>query len=141
MYGGVWLLCTVIIHWAFTVVGLVAIGLLLFEDIIPYHGQDSAQMRFIARQVHTKCCEASGVFSICSVLFVFGLPHRGFNISTLVKLLGGPSLFHLVIAITYFKFQESCLKQPEQQHHVSPGALSWCVAYYCAAFWSMIDDK
>ena len=139
MYGSVWFFCTVIIHWACTVVGLVAIGLLLFEDIIPYYGQDSAPKRYLARQIHRKCYEASGVLSICSVLFVFGLPHCGFNISTLAKLLGGPSLFHLVIAITYFKFQESCVKQPEQQHQVSPGVLSWCIAYYCAAF--LVNDR
>lgn len=98
-------------------------GLLLFEDIIPYYGQDSAQKRFSARPVHMKCCEASRVFSIYSVLFVFGLPHSGLNISTLAKLLGGPSLFHFVIAMAYSKFQESCLKSAEQQHQVSPGVV------------------
>ena len=49
-------------HLACTVVGLVAIGLLFFEDILPYHSEDFAQKRFIARHVFMKCREASIVF-------------------------------------------------------------------------------
>ena len=110
-------------HLACTVIGLVAIGLLLFEDIIPCHDEDSPQKRRIARQVHKRCYEASTVFSVYSVLFVLGLPHNGLNIATIVKLLGGPSLFHLVIAMTYLKFHKSCLSHPQQQHQVSLGVL------------------
>lgn len=95
---------------------------LLFQDIIQYRGQDSTQARNVAEEIHTKCCEASGVFSIYSMLFVFGLPHFGTNVFTLLRLLAGPSFFHLVIAMTYYTFKESCLKQPEQQQQqVSPG--------------------
>ena len=105
-------------------IGLVAIGLLLFEDIIPNHDEDSPQKRRIARQVHIRCCEASTAFFVYSVLFVFGLPHSGLNVATIVKLLGGPSLFHLVIAMTYLKFHKSCLSKPQQQRQVSLGVLS-----------------
>ena len=108
-------------RWACTVVGLVAIGLLFFEDILPYHSEDSSQKRRIAEHVFRKCREASEVFSIYSMIFAFGLPHSGLNITTVVKLLGGPTLFHWLIAKTYSKFEMGCVKQPEPQHPVSSG--------------------
>ena len=103
-----------VMHLACTVIGLVVIGLLLFEDIIPYHNEGSSQKRQIAEQVHIGSRDASIVFSVYSVLFVFGLPHSGLEMSTIVKLLGGPSLFHLVIAMNYFNFYNSCLSKPHQ---------------------------
>ena len=116
-------LCTVLMYWLHTVVGVVAMWQLLFEDIIQYRGQDSAQARNVAKEIHMKCCEASRVFFIYSMLFVLGLPEFGLNTFTLLRLLAGPSLFHFVIAFIYSRFKESCLKQPEQQQqHVSPGA-------------------
>lgn len=94
--------------------------LLLFEDIIPYHGQDSAQKRLVAKEVHTSCWRASGVFSIYSVLFVLRLHHAEVT-ATIVRMLSGPSLFHLVIAITYVKLWQSCFKNAVQQRQVSKG--------------------
>ena len=113
-----------VMHLACTVIGLVVIGLLLFEDIIPYHNEGSSQKRQIAEQVHIGSRDASIVFSVYSVLFVFGLPHSGLKMATIVKLLCGPSFFHLVIARTHFKFHTSCFSQPQQQQQVSQGVLS-----------------
>lgn len=104
-------------HWACTVAGLVANGLLLFEDILPYHSEDSNHMRQIAGHIFKKSSEASIVFCIYSVVFVFGLPNSGL-LTILVKLLCGPTLFHGLIAMTYSKFQMGCLKKPEQQQHL-----------------------
>ena len=104
-----------ILHWACAVVGLVAIGLLFFEDILPYRSEDFALKRRIAEHVFMKCDEASKVFSMYSMVFAFGLPHSGLKMATLVKLLGGPTLFHWLIAMTYSKLKMGCLKQPEQQ--------------------------
>ena len=108
-------------------VGVVIMWQLLFEDIIQYHGQYAAQARYVAKEVLWKCFEASGVFSAYSVLFVFGLPEFGLNFFTLLRLLAGPSFFHLVVAFAYYRLYKNCLTQPEQQQQQVSASILWFI--------------